>query len=219
MSAKPSNVYAWNTGGANNTEPSAGKKVLGWIRGEKPASSYFNWLLGGISLWVKYLSDGAFTGDHSITGNFTLTGAEYHSARELPVPAAAFQVVAVAASFATGSIPDTDGVQWAFGSAAAGTIVAPINLPVGKRIKTITWNFSKASQAAALTMKLYKANAAGATALSTTADVSNGAGYIAVTTAAINYAIESGYQVYLQVTAGHASHIFGWANIAYDAVP
>lgn len=74
MAAKPSNTYAWNTGAANRTEPNAGKKVLGWIRGEKPSSSTFNWLLNGAYQWFAYLSDGAFTGNHSIAGNLTVTG-------------------------------------------------------------------------------------------------------------------------------------------------
>lgn len=74
MSAKPSKVPVWGTDGLNNTEPSAGKKALGWVRGEKPASSYLQWTQRLTGDWLQYLSDGAFTGNHTITGDLAVTG-------------------------------------------------------------------------------------------------------------------------------------------------
>ncbi len=74
MAAKPSKVPVFNTGGANNVEPSVGKKILGWLRGEKPASSTFNWLAKLYGEWAQYLSDGALTGNHTVTGTFGVTG-------------------------------------------------------------------------------------------------------------------------------------------------
>lgn len=73
MSAKPSLVPRWNTAGANRTEPTAPKKVLGFVNGERAASSYFNWLHGLAGDWCQYLSDGALTGNHSIAGTLTAT--------------------------------------------------------------------------------------------------------------------------------------------------
>lgn len=51
----PSDVPAWNTGGANRTEPSAGEKILGWVAGDPVNSSYFNWLLFTVYEWVLFL--------------------------------------------------------------------------------------------------------------------------------------------------------------------
>lgn len=72
--AKPTTLPAFNTGAANRTEPHANKKILGWIRGEKPASSYMNWLFYWIYAWVAYLNAGALEGNHSIDGDLDITG-------------------------------------------------------------------------------------------------------------------------------------------------
>lgn len=57
MAAKPTNLAAWNTGGANNVEPSSGEKVTGWTVGQAPPSSYFNWWQRLIWQWIVYLDD------------------------------------------------------------------------------------------------------------------------------------------------------------------
>ncbi len=75
MSTKPSTVPVWNTGGDNNTEPAAGKKVDGWLIGEQPPSSYFNWLQKLTGEWLQYLSDGAFTGAATFASTLGIAGA------------------------------------------------------------------------------------------------------------------------------------------------
>lgn len=72
MATKPSTVPLWNTGGANNTAPSAPKIVLGWVFGEQPPSSYFNNRLKLLGEWAAYLSDGAFTGAASFANAVTM---------------------------------------------------------------------------------------------------------------------------------------------------
>lgn len=57
MATKPVSLPAWNTGGANNTEPSAGEKVSGWTVGQQPPSSYFNWWQKLTYEWTAYLDD------------------------------------------------------------------------------------------------------------------------------------------------------------------
>lgn len=57
MATKPTNLAAWNTGGANNTEPSAGEKITGWTVGQAPPSSYFNWWQRLVWQWLVYLDD------------------------------------------------------------------------------------------------------------------------------------------------------------------
>lgn len=57
MATKPTKLPAWNTGGANNTEPSAGEKISGWTVGQQPPSSYFNWLQKLYYEWAAYLDD------------------------------------------------------------------------------------------------------------------------------------------------------------------
>jgi hypothetical protein len=75
MAAKPTDLAIWNSGGLNRTTPALLKRGLGFIRGEKPASSYFNWFFNTMHTWVAYLSDGALEGDHSIDGDLSVTGA------------------------------------------------------------------------------------------------------------------------------------------------
>lgn len=58
MANKPTKVPLWNSGGANNTEPSGGKKVLGWIPNEdNVSSSFLNWLQKLYADWITWLDD------------------------------------------------------------------------------------------------------------------------------------------------------------------
>ncbi len=57
MATKPTKLPAWNTGGANNTEPSGAEKIAGWTVGQQPPSSYFNWLQKLYYEWAAYLDD------------------------------------------------------------------------------------------------------------------------------------------------------------------
>ena len=76
MATKPTSVPVWNTGGANNVEPSAGKKILGWLIGEKPPSSYFNWLQKLYGDWFTWLNSSIvdFGSSSIIVDDLTLTG-------------------------------------------------------------------------------------------------------------------------------------------------
>lgn len=75
MSTKPTILPEWNTGGANRTEPSPTRKVLGFTLGERPPGGYFNHLFHWTYKWIEYLKDGAFSGNHSIAGDLNVTGA------------------------------------------------------------------------------------------------------------------------------------------------
>lgn len=66
MATKPALLPQWNSGGANNVEPSAGKKVLGWILNEIPPSSTLNWLGKLIYEWLAYVD--APVGSAGVTG-------------------------------------------------------------------------------------------------------------------------------------------------------
>lgn len=61
---KPTTIPVWNTGGANNVEPSAGEKVAGWATNDVPPSSYFNWFQKLYGEWLTYLDA---LGAHVIT--------------------------------------------------------------------------------------------------------------------------------------------------------
>lgn len=75
MSTKPTILPEWNTGGTNRTAPSPTRKLLGFLLGERPPSGYFNELFFRTYKWLEYLKDGAFSGNHSITGDLNVTGA------------------------------------------------------------------------------------------------------------------------------------------------
>lgn len=77
MATKPASLPAWNTGGANNTEPSAGEKVSGWTVGQQPPSSYFNWWQKLTYEWTAYLDDleaqaFTWTGLHTFQNNVSV---------------------------------------------------------------------------------------------------------------------------------------------------
>lgn len=57
LSTKPTKTANWNTGLANQTEPSGAKKILGWELDEPPASSFFNWLAFITSTWFVWIFD------------------------------------------------------------------------------------------------------------------------------------------------------------------
>lgn len=53
---KPSNHLTWTDGdSAKVVEPSAPKKLLGWVALERPPFEYFNWLFFRTDEWLQYL--------------------------------------------------------------------------------------------------------------------------------------------------------------------
>jgi hypothetical protein len=56
MASKPSQVLAWATGGSI-VEPSAGKKVTGFVSNEQPPAEHFNWILNLLDQWTDYIND------------------------------------------------------------------------------------------------------------------------------------------------------------------
>lgn len=72
----PSTQPAWDTTQSNQTEPSAAKKAIGWLSGEKNiASAFFNWLFYTIYEWTSWLASytDASTG-HVHDGGSNTTG-------------------------------------------------------------------------------------------------------------------------------------------------
>lgn len=63
MATKPATTPRWADVGGDIVEPATGKKDVGWAAGERPANSFFNWLLNLIYLWMLYLRDGVMKGD------------------------------------------------------------------------------------------------------------------------------------------------------------
>lgn len=77
--SKPTKVPRWATsGGALNTEPSEGKKDVGWVVEEPPADT-MNWLQKLTYDWVLWLQDITnqaltWTANHVFSGNITVAG-------------------------------------------------------------------------------------------------------------------------------------------------
>ncbi len=76
--AKPTDLPAWNTGGANRSEPSSGLKASGYATNAVPTSGNWNWLFFTIYSWILWLN-GLFASDGSYTpadgAHVVLTGA------------------------------------------------------------------------------------------------------------------------------------------------
>lgn len=60
--SRPSSLPEWNTGGANRVEPLSGKKTLGWANLEILISSWLNWWMNLVYLWLVYLDAVAVNG-------------------------------------------------------------------------------------------------------------------------------------------------------------
>lgn len=79
--AKPASVPEWNSGGANNIEPSGGKKILGWVNSEQPPSATLNWWQKLVYEWLVWVNAGIWeavsldlTGDLQVDGDANVDG-------------------------------------------------------------------------------------------------------------------------------------------------
>lgn len=63
-------------GGVNVDEPPTGKKNYGWDFGEKPTSSWFNWLHRNVCNWVYYLDERVNTLLDQLDSSKTKTAAD-----------------------------------------------------------------------------------------------------------------------------------------------
>jgi hypothetical protein len=127
-------------------------------------------------------------------------------------PAAAFRPT----DGSSGSVPVLSTGEWIFSLPPGDKIAAPVLLPVGARILSIVWSFNKGGSSSALSMMLKKRTGSTITIVRTTSDSSSGSTWTTATASSINYTMESGYQVWLEVACGSTMHRFAWANIVYD---
>jgi hypothetical protein len=134
MATKPASGTArWGelvdgTPAANLSTPSAGQRNTGWTNGQVPPSGVQNSWQNEVYAYLKYLHDGAFSGNHNIDGNLDLTGTVtadddiiaggdifYSTPRVLTIPAAAFS--------GNGSTSTVD--TWVFSQVTNGSFVGP----------------------------------------------------------------------------------------------
>lgn len=149
MAAKPTDVPTFATGttlGVDRVEPSAGKKVLGWLPDERPGPEYFNWLQKLYGEWLQYLSDGALSGAHSFSGLITAsagltaaanqhitvsgTGRFKHGNQVKNIAPQSGEGTGFSAAINTGYIEST----------GSGHIIIPLNLETGERLVGVTIN-------------------------------------------------------------------------------
>lgn len=229
-------------GSPNKVKPSNGRIAEGWRPGDKPPAENLGWQLNLIGQWTAYLSDGALDGDHSIAGaldvtgevsadvvtansatvggdaaiagnatiagNLTVTGAIKHGARTLHVGAAAF----VADSAAT-SLSQLGYVT----ATSVAKLFAPIALPAGKRIKSVTVYYDR-NGSGSVAPKLERMNPSTGTitAVWTGTTDSTGSGIESQTDAATNHTMLASDVYWLSVTlTASACRLYG-AVIVYD---
>lgn len=229
MSAKPPKVPLWGTDGYNSVEPSADKKALGWVRGEKPSSSTFQWLQRLTGDWLQYLSDGALDGAVSVSGLLTAsdgltlgsgkhltlvgTGQLVHGDRIRAISPLAFSTDATwVASFGPAALGTVE-------STAAGRIAIPIPLTVGERIKSVTIA-RKGNGAASLTSIVVMRLPATGTALDITAaatsDASPAAAWADKVVDVTDTACADGDSFYLELNANAAGILLGSIRATFD---
>lgn len=91
---KPATIPTWATGTDRTLEPSAGKKVTGYVAPELPSDLELNWLIFWLCSWIAYIdeqlpvtvyggnsSDGAFTPVVSAT----VSSLKHYSSGNIPV--------------------------------------------------------------------------------------------------------------------------------------
>jgi hypothetical protein len=139
MSAKPSTLPEWNTGGNNRTAPSPTRKVLGWLLGERPAGSYFNHLAYWTYKWIEYLKDGVFSGlVEFVDGAFATANKHFtvSGTGDFKHGDKVMTLTPVVALFQGSTLWDYPNPFAA--ATAAGSILVPIPLRVGDRLKRVT---------------------------------------------------------------------------------
>jgi hypothetical protein len=72
---KPSKLPTWATSSPNILEPSDGKKAQGWVPGEQPPASFFNYWQGLAYEWIKYFDENVvIIGEAPIIGDVQVNG-------------------------------------------------------------------------------------------------------------------------------------------------
>jgi hypothetical protein len=76
---KPIKLPTWATGSTSILEPSDGKKAQGWVPGEQPPASIFNYWQNLVHEWITWLDanglvDGGSLGDLQVNGTLGTTG-------------------------------------------------------------------------------------------------------------------------------------------------
>lgn len=117
MPTKPTQIWHWNTGGANRAAPPLGLQDAGYAEDEIPLSSHWNWMFFHEGNWQEWLSLGTYDPDEDAhVVETSATGLL--SAARMVIPGLAAGTTAGLA--ATGAAGGGIGVQGQGVSAAAG---------------------------------------------------------------------------------------------------
>lgn len=130
-----------------------------------------------------------------------INGTEYHLGAPDFYPAKGQLVMGIATA------------DWSLGLSEESELLANIPLEVGKRIKALTYYYSRGGSGT-LRFRLYK-RTANTTTLLNTVTVNSGSGWTSNTSTSINYTTEAGYKVFLRVTLDNTTQLFSHATIAY----
>ncbi len=212
MSAKPSTLPEWNTGGTNRTAPSPTRKVLGWLLGERPAGGYFNHLAYWTFKWLEYLKDGALSGNHSITGDLNVTGAL--TGTGILKHGDRVKSACVIDGLYNGALSWNTSNAYA-ASSAAGEVWKSVPFTVGDRIKTATATvYGNSSVIATVELLIVKAD--GTTVFAVVGSTPAAAWSQTTAGVAINYTLAAGDAVYVHVafdaTGGRVKNV----SVTYD---
>lgn len=215
MSTKPTVIPNFATATSNIVTPSAGEQLAGWQRGAVAPSAVMNWLHRHTAAWCQYLSDGAFSGDHSIDGDLavsgTITGAEPE--REIDLSGRDF----VWDSSAAGNLDTLVAAgMYLHRAAAIGYAIAPVAVRAGDVITLATVHYDLAG-GTAMTPKLRRVELATGTVTDVWAGVADAtsAGIETQTSGAIAHAVVAGHAYFVEVFATAAANRVHGATIRY----
>lgn len=140
------------------------------------------------------------------------TGRLKHGAMELVVPAADFQALTPGSTEALNS-----NGYWVFAAPPNDTVEAPVRLPVGARILSVTWSANNGGSGSSFTLNLKKRTNAGVTSTVDGGTAGgSGTGFTTFARSSINATLATGEAWWLEFQAGATAHQMASAAISYD---
>lgn len=207
---KPTVLPEWNSDGTNRTTPSAGQQDTGWISGQKPPSSYFNWWMYYVYMWLLWL-DGILTADGGMTAlanqHITVSGTGRFKHGDMTTSRPPY-------GFILSGTPTLGDA----GLTGICHVATPIDLPAGKRIRQIVYTYNRAGAGTiTFTLERKTGDSVGANfVVVNTTTVSAGTGWTTSTAASLDLTILAGWHYHVRIQQTDASNQTNYLEITYD---
>lgn len=196
MATKPTDLPEWATDETNNTEPSAGQKASGWTNGQVPPSSYFNWYMFSVWLWIEWLNSAVVDfGANTVAAGVLDTDEGDVRHGNVAHPISPLEMAVSAGTITTVRARHTSGF----------TVWVPLRLKIGDTIETARMWLDNEGGAAWSNPKIYELDVVSRVATDITGTNSGGAspeGWFVMTPSSGGHVVASGKTYYLEAISG-----------------